>query len=111
MKEIVKFLTSSATKREIETTQQNLYLRKQVVASRSALLKTHVKDRLATKKALAIAGGSGFVLEQLSRGPKCKKCGSANSGIDLGSLLHSALRIATLTNAVQSISDGFFGAE
>lgn len=104
-------MTSSATKREIEAAQEELYLRKQVVSARSGLLKSHVRDRLATKKALAIAGGSGFMLEQLSRGPKCKKCGSSNSGIDLGSLLHSALRIATLTNAVQSISDGFFGAE
>ncbi|MGX5914439.1 hypothetical protein ACR0ST_06850 [Aliidiomarina sp. Khilg15.8] len=111
MKEIFKFLSSSATKREIEAAQNDLYLRKQVVAARSGLLKSHVRDRLATKKALAIAGGSGFLLEQLSRGPKCKKCGSANSGIDVSSLLHSALRILTLTNAAKSISDGFFGAE
>lgn len=111
MKEIFRFLTSTATKREIEKAEQELYLRKQVVASRSGLLKSHFKDRLATRKALAIAGGSGFMLEQLSRGPKCKKCGSANSGVDVSSLLHSALRIATLTNAVQSLSDGFFGAE
>lgn len=107
---LLTLFTSDRTKRDIAEAQRELHLRKKLVHARHRMLKTHVKQALASKKALAAAGVTGFMIGQVSQNKHCKKCGEETEKKDLSDLLRTGLRIYSLTQTATTLS-GFFSEE
>ncbi|MCC5880904.1 MAG: hypothetical protein JJU03_13560 [Idiomarina sp.] len=108
---LLTLFTSNRTKREIAEAQRELHLRKKLVHARHRILKTHVKQALASKKALAAAGVTGFMIGQVSQSSKyCKKCGDETEKSDFSDLIRTGLRIYSLTQTATTLT-GFMSAD
>lgn len=102
---LLTLFTSDRTKREIAEAQRELHLRKKLVHARHRILRTHTKQSLASKKALAAAGVTGFMVGQVSRTKHCKKCGDDSSKVDFGGMLRTGFRIYSLTQTASSLAE------
>lgn len=107
---LLTLFTSDRTKREIAEAQRELLLRKKLVHARHRILKTHVKQAMASKKALLAAASTGFVVGQLKSGGNCKKCGEPKSQASLNELVRDGLRIYSLIQTATTLT-GFINTE
>ncbi|RUO25325.1 hypothetical protein CWE09_00900 [Aliidiomarina minuta] len=96
-----------SSRRQIEDAQRDLLHHRQVIKARKLLLKGQTRQHLSSKKALLAAGGTGFMLEQLTHGPRGN---NAKGGLDMNTLLRVALKVMTLSQLSQSISQSLFGS-
>lgn len=103
---LLTLFTSDRTKREIAEAQRELHIRKKLVHARHRILSTHTKQALASKKALAAAGVTGFMIGQVSQGSKhCKKCGGETEKTDFSGILQTGLKIYSLTQTATTLTD------
>ena len=102
---LLTLFTSDSTKREIAEAQRELHLRKKLVHARHRILRTHTKQALASKKALAAAAVSGFMIGQVSQGKHSKKSADGDNKLDFSDLLRSGFRIYSLTQTATTLAD------
>jgi len=101
---LLTLFTSDSTKREIAEAQRELHLRKKLVHARHRILSTHIKQAMASKKALTTTVAAGFVVGHLG-GPRHSKSGDApKSGLDMGDIVRNGLRIYSLVQTATSLT-------
>lgn len=101
---LLTLFTSDSTKREIAEAQRELHLRKKLVHARHRILSTHVKQAMASKKALTAAVAAGFIVGQLSNGGKSEDGDDQKAGIQVTDLLRNGLRIYSLVQTATSLT-------
>lgn len=104
MPSLLTLFTSENTKREIAEAQRELHLRKKLVHARHRIFSTHVKQAMASKKALTTAVAAGFVVGQLGGSGKCKDGEEQKSGIEISDLVRNGLRIYSLVQTATSLT-------
>ncbi|RUO34570.1 hypothetical protein [Aliidiomarina soli] len=104
---LLTLFTSKRTILEISDAKRELHLRKKLVSARRRMLRSHIRSALASKKALGVAGASGFMIGQLSQNRYCKDCGKAHTSVDASQIVRTGLRIYTLTQTANSLADFF----
>lgn len=108
---LLTLFTSRQMQEEIAEAQRALHMRKKLVVARRRMVQTHTRRALASKRALAAAVASGFMVGQLSRSRYCKDCAKAHpQSIDTRQLLRVGLKIYSLSRTVNSLSDFFSDA-